>query len=90
MQVIAAVAQASVLEEYESVFRDAGYQPGVVLPSVLAALGPVDGSVPTLAVKAEMGTTAVAIVDQGELRLVRTIESVSPAAATPERLAEDI
>ena len=90
VQVIAAVTQASVLEEYEAAVRDAGYMPGIVLPSVLAALGPVDGSVPTLVVKAEAGTTAVAIVDQNQLRLVRTIESVAPAAATPERLAEDI
>jgi type IV pilus assembly protein PilM len=90
VQVIAAVAQASVLEEYEAAVRDAGFQPGVVLPSVLAALGPVDGSVPTLVVKAEPATTAVAIVDQNELRLVRTIESVTPTAATPGRLAEDI
>ena len=90
VQVIAAVTQASVLDEYESAFRDAGYHPGVVLPSVLAALGTVDGSVPSLVVKADQGTTAIAIVDQGELRLVRTIESTAPAAAAPERLAEDI
>jgi type IV pilus assembly protein PilM len=89
-QVIAAVTQASVLEEYETVFRNAGFHPGIVLPSVLAALGTVDGSVPTLVVKADSGTTAIAIVDKGELRLVRTIESTTPAAAAPERLAEDI
>ena len=90
VQVIAAVTQASVLEEYETVFRNAGFHPGVVLPSVLAALGTVDGSVPTLVVKADAGTTAIAIVDKGELRLVRTIESTTPAASAPERMAEDI
>ena len=90
IQVLAAVTQASVLQEYEALVGEAGFNAGVVLPSVLAALGRVDGNVPTLVVKAESGTMAVAIVDQGEVRLVRTIESVMPAAASPERLAEDI
>jgi hypothetical protein len=90
IQVLAAVTQAAVLQEYEGMIGEAGFNAGVVLPSILAALGPVDGSVPTLVVKSEIGTTAVAIVDQGEVRLVRTIESVTPASASPERLAEDI
>ena len=90
IQVLAAVTQASVLQEYEGLVGEAGFNAGVVLPSMLAALGRVDGSVPALVVKAESGTMAVAIVDQGEVRLVRTIESVMPAAASPERLAEDI
>jgi type IV pilus assembly protein PilM len=90
VQVLAAVAQSSVLEEYEQAFRDIGFSPGVVLPSILAALGPVEGSEPTLVIKAEPGTLALAIVDQGELRLVRTIEDVQTADLTGERLAEDI
>src|SRR5262250_2113346 len=38
MRVVAAVTLKSVLEEYESAFREAGFSPGVVLPSMLAAL----------------------------------------------------
>ena len=39
MRVIAAVALSSVIEDYEAAFREAGYSPGVVMPSMLAALG---------------------------------------------------
>jgi type IV pilus assembly protein PilM len=90
IQVLAAMTQAAVLQEYEALVSEIGFNAGVVLPSILAALGPVDGSVPTLVVKAEIATTAVAIVDRGEVRLVRTIETLTPAASSPERLAEDI
>ncbi|HZU21991.1 MAG TPA: hypothetical protein VE998_04105 [Terriglobales bacterium] len=90
IQVVAAVAEQGVLAEYESAVRAAGFNPGVVLPSILAMLGAVDSSAPTLVVKAETGTTAVAIVDQDEIRVLRTLETVTPAAAAPQRLAEDI
>ena len=43
VRVVAAVTPKTVLEEYESVVRDAGYNPGAVLPSMIAALGVVDG-----------------------------------------------
>src|SRR5205823_287801 len=47
IQVVVAITPRVVLEEYESAFRDAGYSPGVVLPSSLAALGLVDDERPT-------------------------------------------
>jgi type IV pilus assembly protein PilM len=90
VQVLAAVAQSSVIEEYEQAFRAAGYNPGIVLPSILAALGPVEEGAPTLVVKVERGILSLAIVDHGELRLVRTIEDANTTTITGERLAEDI
>ena len=42
VRVIAAVALANVIEDYEAAFRQAGYEPGVVMPSMLAALGAAD------------------------------------------------
>lgn len=90
IQVIAAVAEQGVLAEYEGAVRAAGFNPGVVLPSILAMLGAVDSSAPTLVVKAESATTAVAIVDQDEIRVLRTLETLTPASAAPQRLAEDI
>src|SRR5580704_13756133 len=36
VRVVAAVALANIVEDYEGAFRDAGYNPGVVLPSMLA------------------------------------------------------
>jgi type IV pilus assembly protein PilM len=90
IQVVAAVAESSVLAEYENAIHAAGFNPGVVLPSILAVLGAVDSSAPTLVIKAESGTTAIAVVDQGEIRVLRTLETLTPASATPQRLAEDI
>ena len=86
--VVTAVSASSVLEEYESVIRDAGINPGVVLPSLAASLGLVDASQPTLLIKADFGTISVAIADRGELRLVRTLDGLPPD--TPEQLADDI
>jgi Tfp pilus assembly PilM family ATPase len=39
VQAVAAVVLKTVLEEYESAFRDAGYNPGVLMPSMLSAIG---------------------------------------------------
>jgi type IV pilus assembly protein PilM len=89
VRVVAAVTPKVVLEEYESVARDAGYNPGAVLPSMIAALGVVDGSRPTMVIKVETGTTTFAIVDQNQLLLYRSLE-YGGAAATGESLADDV
>ena len=90
VRVIAAVVMRPVLEEYEEAFRDAGFQPGFVLPSMLAALGPVSGREPTLVVKVDAASTSLAIVDQEELRLFRTLEEGAAADLSAERLGENI
>ena len=89
VRVVAAVTPKVVLEEYESVARDAGYNPGAVLPSMIAALGVVDGSRPTMVIKVETGTTTFAIVDQNQLLLYRSLE-YGGAAVTGESLADDV
>jgi type IV pilus assembly protein PilM len=87
-KVISAIVLKTVLEEYEEVFRDAGCVPGVVIPSTLAALGVIDADRPTMLLKVDIGTTSVAIVDQNQLLLFRTLDSGGDAS--PERLAEDV
>jgi type IV pilus assembly protein PilM len=89
VKVIAAVAQPSVVQQYEAVFRTAGYEPGVVLPSSLAALGAVDADRPTLVLKVDAQTTTLTIVDQDQLLLFRTLEG-GAKAVTGERIAEDV
>jgi len=89
VRVVAAVTPRAVLEEYESVVREAGYNPGAVLPAMLAALGAVDGSRPTMVIKAERGATSFAIVDQDQLRLYRALENGGPAV-TGESLVDDV
>jgi len=90
ISVTAAVIFNAVLEEYESVVRGAGYLPGVVMPAMIAALGQVDASIPTLVIKLDQLTTSVAIVDSNRLALIRTLDN--PAGTRPEsqQLAEDI
>ncbi|HKW67385.1 MAG TPA: hypothetical protein VJP04_08865, partial [Terriglobales bacterium] len=90
LKVIAAVALAGVLDEYEAAFRDSGYAPGVVLPSMLAALGAVDAARPTLVVKVDPLTTSIAIMERQQLLLFRTLENARGLSITGEQLAEDV
>ncbi len=90
VQVIAAVLQSGVLMEYESLFRDLGYAPGVVLPSTLASLGNVSGTDPVLVIKADGSTTTLAIVASDELMLFRTLENQGGTLPTFEQLAQDV
>ncbi len=90
LRLVAAVALASVVEEYESAFQEAGYSPGIVLPSMLAALGAADASRPTLVVKVDARTTSIAILDSGQLLLFRTLENARWVTITGEQLAEEV
>src|SRR5579872_2291119 len=75
LKVVAAVALGSVIEDYEAAFRDAGFAPGIVLPSTLAALGAADGKKPTMVIKVDAHTTSIAILNEGQLQLFRTLEN---------------
>ncbi|HEY7095611.1 MAG TPA: hypothetical protein VH437_02725 [Terriglobales bacterium] len=90
VRVIAAVALTSVIEDYEAAFHDAGYTPGVVLPSMLAALGAANADRPTLVVKVDARTTSIAILDKHELLLFRTLENTRGVTISGEQLAEEI
>lgn len=90
VKVLAAVTLSSVLEEYEAAFRQAGYSPGVVMPSMVAALGPVDAIHPTLVLKVDASTIMLAILDREELRLLRTLENAHGAEIAPAQLADEI
>ena len=89
-RVVAAVALSNVIDDYEAVFRDAGYNPGVVLPSMLAALGGADGKRPTLVVKVDAHTTSIAILNDDQLQLFRTLENSRGVTITGEQLAEEV
>lgn len=90
MRVVAAVALNSVLEDYEAAFVEAGFTPGVVLPSMLAALGGAPAERPTLVVKVDVRTTSIAILDKQQLLLFRTLENARGVAISGEQLAEDV
>jgi type IV pilus assembly protein PilM len=90
LRVIAAVALNSVVEDYEAAFVEAGFSAGVVLPSMLAALGAADADRPTLVVKVDARTTSIAILDKQQLLLFRTLENPRGVAITGEQLAEEV
>src|SRR5581483_2172888 len=90
VRVVAAVALNSVVEDYEAAFNEAGYSPGVVLPSMLAALGAADAGRPTLVVKVDARTTSIAILDNQQILLLRTLENSRGVTITGEQLAEEV
>jgi len=90
VRVIAAVALLNVIEDYEAAFRQAGYEPGVVMPSMLAALGAANAPQPSLVIKVDARTTSIAILDGNQLLLFRTLENTRGVSITGEQLAEEV
>lgn len=90
VRVIAAVALTNVVEDYEAAFRQAGYEPGVVMPSMLAALGAARAQKPSLVIKVDARTASIAILDGEQLLLFRTLENTRGMNITGEQLAEDV
>lgn len=90
IKVVAVVALGSVVEDYESAFREAGFSPGVVLPSTLAALGAAEGKKPTLVIKVDAHTTSLAILNEDQLQLFRTLENARGVTISGEQLAEEV
>ncbi|MGA3211596.1 MAG: hypothetical protein ABSD20_09825 [Terriglobales bacterium] len=87
---VAAVILSTVLEEYEATLREAGLSPGVVMPSILAALGQVDTSLPTLVIKVDPNTTSIAIVNENALLLIRSLDHPSGIPPQGAQLADDV
>ena len=78
----------SVLEEYEGVVLAAGYLPGAVLPSTLAALGGLEElEAPALIVNAGLGAVTTAIVQSGMLLLHRSVDMSGESGSGGEILA---
>jgi type IV pilus assembly protein PilM len=90
VRVAAAVAPREIIEEYEKAFRDVGYEPGVVLPSSLAALGLVDGERPTLVLKVDPMNITITAVEHHELRLVRTLDNPHGGIFSAVDLSESV
>lgn len=90
VHVVAAVSPREVVQEYETVFRDAGYFPGVLLPSSLAALGLVEGARPTLMLKVDPANVTVAATVNQELRLMRTLDNPHGESVVAAELAETV
>ncbi len=73
-KVLAAVLPGPVLAEYEAAVREAGYEPGAVLPTSLAALGVIDSPEPVLAANLSAVALTTTITAGGNLLLYRTLD----------------
>lgn len=90
VNVAAAISPRAVIEEYEKALHDAGYSPGVVIPSSLAALGLIEGDRPALVLKVDPLNITIAAVQRKELRLVRTLDNPHGARVSAAELAEAV
>jgi type IV pilus assembly protein PilM len=73
-RVLVAILPNSVLEEYESVVHAAGYEPGAVMPSTLAALAALDSTEPVLAACLSRTAITTSITRGDDLLLYRTLD----------------
>jgi type IV pilus assembly protein PilM len=74
VRVLALAMPRDVLSEYEAAAREAGFEPGTVLPSTLAAVAALEGDGPSLLVNANSIAVTTAIVQQGILLLHRSVD----------------
>src|SRR5271169_3751376 len=84
------VMPGTVRAEYESAVRAAGYEPGVVLPSTLAALAALMTSDAALVVNRNGLSLTTAITSGDELLLHRTLELPVNDALHHEELAQSV
>jgi len=73
-KVLAAVVPGPILAEYESAVRAAGYEPGAVLSSMLAALEALDSLGAIMAANLSARAITTSIATGQELLLYRTLE----------------
>jgi len=86
VRVLAVAIPRDVLSEYETAVREAGFEPGAVIPSTLAALAAVEDESPRLVVNANTVGVTTAIVRGGILLLHRSVDLQAPAAGVPANI----
>ena len=87
VRVVAVAMPREVLTAYEAVVREAGFEPGAVLPSTLAALaGLGEDAAPRLVVNAGRQGVTTAIVQGGVLLLHRSVDLRAETSALPSPL----
>lgn len=73
-RVLVAVLPSNILDEYETVVRGAGYEPGSVMPSALAALATLESDEPLLAACLSKVAITTSITRGDDLLLYRTLD----------------
>jgi type IV pilus assembly protein PilM len=90
LSVLVTVMPADVLAEYEAVVRDAGYEPGIVLPSTMAAAAAVEGDTATLMVNHSGSSVTTAVTQGDEMLLHRSMDLPAEPQARDEELAQAV
>jgi type IV pilus assembly protein PilM len=91
-EVLAVAIARPILDEYEAMLVEAGYRVGLVMPSSIAAL-PLCNSTQkgiTLLAKSTGSTLAVLLVEQGRVRLVRSLDLTSEEDAVLPMLQQTL
>lgn len=90
VRVLAVAIPRDILAEYETAVREAGFEPGAVLPSTLAALAGLTAAEPSLVINASHAGITTAITRDGVLLLHRSVDlqpqSVGLDATLPPQL----
>ena len=89
-KVLAAVIPGPILAEYEAAVRDAGYEPGAVLSSSLAALEAVDSMSGVLAANLGAYSITTTVTSGQDLLLYRTLDLPPDPASRAAEIARSI
>ena len=91
VDVLTAIARLRILREYEGLAEGAGFRPGVVLSSSLAAIALLDDQKPTLLARVSGSSLTTAIVRHGAVCGYRCTDLSAPGSAiTPQMLLEEV
>lgn len=90
MSALVTVMPGDVLEEYESALREAGYEPGAVLPSTLAAAAGLRSESAALMVNHTHGAVTTAVTQGNEMLLHRTMDLPAEENAREEEMAQAV
>jgi type IV pilus assembly protein PilM len=90
LSLLVTIMPGEVLEEYEGVVREAGYEPGAVLPSTLAAVAGLNGNGAALIVNHSLASVTTAVTNSGEMLLHRTMDLAGEGDAREEEMAQAV
>ena len=76
LRVMVAATSAEIRDELELFVREAGFEPGAILPATVAALAAVPETGAHLVVHTGQRSVTTAITDAGDLLLYRTVERI--------------
>jgi type IV pilus assembly protein PilM len=90
MSVLVTVMPGDVLAEYEGALREAGYEPGAVLPSTLAAAAGLGGESTALLVNHTRHSVTTAVTNGNEMLLHRSMDLPAEENAREEEMAQAV